>query len=134
MTTATRTHDNKILEEPAKKKAARFPERPFLSYGSLTLNGRSQDVVIRGPISRLILIGSRCSSGQSRTVARSVAVVSHLRKMTLVSHRFTRGATAASSMSPLIPLFTGAWAAHNNTFCLGTAAQQRPNNPIEFRK
>jgi hypothetical protein len=37
-----------------------------------TISGRC----IRGPISRLILIGSRCLSGQSRSVARSVAVVS----------------------------------------------------------
>jgi hypothetical protein len=35
-----------------KKKAAWFPKRPFLSYGSLTFNGRFQDVGARGPISR----------------------------------------------------------------------------------
>ena len=66
-----------------KKQAAWFPKRPFLSYGSLTFNGRSQNVSAQGPISRgHILIGSRCLSGQSRTEARAVAVVSHLRKMT----------------------------------------------------
>jgi len=47
-----------------KKKAAWFPKRPFLSYGSFTFNGRSQGVRARGPISRLhpdrkpLLIGS----------------------------------------------------------------------------
>jgi hypothetical protein len=51
-------------KENAKKKAAWFPKRPFLSYGSLTFNGRSQGVRARGPISRLhpdrkpLLIGS----------------------------------------------------------------------------
>jgi len=40
------------------------------------------------------------------------AVVSHLRKMTLVSHRPPRGAMALSSVSPLIPLFTGTRALH----------------------
>jgi hypothetical protein len=51
-------------KERVKKKAAWFPRRPFLSYGSLTFNGRSQGVRARGPISRLhpdrkpLLIGS----------------------------------------------------------------------------
>jgi hypothetical protein len=30
---------NSLKEEAAKKKAARFPRRPFLSYGSSTLTG-----------------------------------------------------------------------------------------------
>ena len=74
-------------KEASKKKAARFPGRPFLSYGSLTFKRAISECRFRGPISRLILIGSRCLPGQSRTVAQSVAVVSHLRKMTLLSHR-----------------------------------------------
>ena len=90
----------------------------FLSYGSLTFKRTISGRRIRGPISRLILIGSRCLSGQSRSVARSVAVVSHLRKMTLLSHRPTRGATSACLMSPLIPLFTGAWAVQHGVSML----------------
>jgi len=64
-----------------KKKAAWFPKRPFLSYGSLTFNGRFQGRNTGGLSPGYILIGSRCLSGQSRTGARTVAVVSHLRKM-----------------------------------------------------
>ena len=89
-----------------KKKAARLPGRPFLSHGGATFNGRSQNLCCRGPISRLILIGYRCSSGQSRSVARSVAMVSHLRKMTTVSLTLAGGATARSTLSPLFPLST----------------------------
>ena len=60
------------------------------------------------------------------------AVVSHLRKMTLLSHRLAEGATALSSVSPLIPLFTGARAAHNGFSFYVSLLQQRTNNPIEF--
>jgi hypothetical protein len=34
--------------------------------------------------------------------------------MILLSHRPSHGATAVSSMSPLIPLFTGTCALHNS--------------------
>jgi len=63
----------KTQDKPkTKKKAARFPERPFLSHGSLTFKRAISGRRIRGPISRFIPIGSRCLSGQSRSVARSV--------------------------------------------------------------
>jgi hypothetical protein len=65
-----------------KKKAAWFPRRPFLSYGSFTLTGDLRTSAPGGLSPGHILIGSRCVSGQSRTGARTVAVVSHLRKMT----------------------------------------------------
>jgi hypothetical protein len=48
----------------------------------LHIDGRFQDLSAGGLSPSHILIGSRCISGQSRTVARTDAMVSHLRKMT----------------------------------------------------
>ena len=58
----------------AQKKAARFPERPFLILRQPHINGRFQDLNTGGLSPSHILIGSRCISGQSRTVARTDAV------------------------------------------------------------
>ena len=52
---------------------------PFLRQ--LHIDGRFQDFSAGGLSPSHILIGSRCISGQSRTVARTDAMVSHLRKM-----------------------------------------------------
>ncbi|SHJ31763.1 hypothetical protein SAMN05444159_0290 [Bradyrhizobium lablabi] len=48
----------------------------------LHIDGRSQNIRTGGLSPGRILIGSRCKSGQSRTGARTDAMVSHLRKMT----------------------------------------------------
>ena len=63
-----------------QKKAAWLPRRPFLSHGGATLAGDFGTSA--GAVPGGVLIGCRCISGQSRTVARTVAMVSHLRKMT----------------------------------------------------
>ena len=92
-----------------KKKAAWFPKRPFLSHGGHTLAGRSQNVCTGGLSPGRILIGGRCKSGQSRLEPDTDAMVSHLRKMTLLSRNLARMAQqrAAPRKSPLFPLFTG---------------------------
>ena len=52
---------------------------PFLRW--LHINGRFQNLRTRGLSPGRVLLGSRCKSGQSRTGARTDAMVSHLRKM-----------------------------------------------------
>ena len=52
---------------------------PFLRQ--LHIDGRFQDLSAGGLSPGHVLIGSRCISGQSRTVARTDAMVSHLRKI-----------------------------------------------------
>jgi hypothetical protein len=42
----------RAITAAAKKKAARFPGRPFLSHGSLTFKRAISGRRIRGPISR----------------------------------------------------------------------------------
>ena len=64
-----------------ERKAARFPGRPFLSYGSSTLTGDFGRIWTGGLSPGRVLLGSRCKSGQSRSVTRTDAVVVHLRKM-----------------------------------------------------
>ncbi len=49
-----------------QKKAARLPERPFLSHGSPTLEGDLRLSSTGGLSPGNILIGCRCASGQSR--------------------------------------------------------------------
>ena len=90
----------------SKKKAAWFPRRPFLSYGSFNINGRFQDLCTGGLSPGRILIGSRCLSVQSRLRSDSVAVVSHLRKMTTVKRETGESAIARRQLSPLL---TGGW-------------------------
>src|ERR1700760_3368334 len=48
------------------------------------ISGRFQDRCTRGLSPGRVLLGCRCKSGQSRTVARTDAMVSHLRKMVLL--------------------------------------------------
>ena len=73
-------HDGCISID-TKKKAARFPETAFPVLRQLHIDGRFQNLSTGGLSPGHILIGSRCISGQSRTVARTDAMVSHLRKM-----------------------------------------------------
>ena len=60
-----------------------------------------------------ILIGAAAYRAVAILLIRSVAMVSHLRKMTLLSHRPTREATGLRRLSPLFPLFTAAQADAN---------------------
>jgi cyclohexyl-isocyanide hydratase len=79
---AARLAQNISIGIDAKKKAAWFPRRPFLSYGGSTLTGDFRMSAPGAYLPAVILIGCRCKSGQSRTVARTDAMVSHLRRMT----------------------------------------------------
>src|SRR5262249_36847657 len=97
-------------------------------HGGATLNGRSQNLWCQGPISWPCSDRGRCSPGQSRTVARSVAMVSHLRKMTLLSRILAEGATGLAALSPLLPLST---ARLHNPF--RTRAQQSRLNSLVFQ-
>jgi hypothetical protein len=58
------------------------------------ISGRFQDFCTGGLSPGRVLLGGRCSSGRSRSGARSDAVVSHLRKMATLSRIHARRATA----------------------------------------
>ena len=65
-----------------KEKGRLVAQTAFPFLRQLHIDGRFQDFSAGGLSPSHILIGSRCISGQSRTVARTDAMVSHLRKMT----------------------------------------------------
>ena len=71
------------------------------------ISGRFQNLCTGGLFPGRILIGDRCKSGQSRLDPDTDAMVSHLRKMPLLSRDSAKGASPRRRMSPLIPLFTG---------------------------
>jgi hypothetical protein len=64
-----------------KEKGRLVSRAAFPVSRQLHIDGRSQDLIAGGLYPGHILIGSRCVSGQSRSVARTDAMVSHLRKM-----------------------------------------------------
>jgi len=71
------------------------------------ISGRFQNLCTGGLFPGRILIGDRCKSGQSRLDPDTDAMVSHLRKMTLLSCDNADSTRRRQGMSPLIPLFTG---------------------------
>ena len=71
------------------------------------ISGRFQDLCTRGLFPGRVLLGDRCKSGQSRLDPDTDAMVSHLRKMTLLSRDNADGTRRRQRLSPLIPLFTG---------------------------
>jgi hypothetical protein len=64
-----------------QEKGRLVSQTAFPVLRQLHIDGRSQDLGAGGLSPSHILIGSRCISGQSRSVARTDAMVSHLRKM-----------------------------------------------------
>jgi hypothetical protein len=76
-----------LLAERFKKvvhmeKGRLVAQTAFPVSRQLHIDGRFQKFCTGGLSPGGILIGSRCISGQSRTGARTDAMVSHLRKMT----------------------------------------------------
>ena len=69
-------------QSPPTEKGRLVSQTAFPVSRQLHINGRFQNLRTGGLSPGRILIGCRCKSGQSRTVARTDAMVSHLRKMT----------------------------------------------------
>ncbi len=65
-----------------KEKGRLVAQAAFPVLRRRHIDGRSQNLCTGGLSPSRILIGCRCKSGQSRTVARTDAMVSHLHKMT----------------------------------------------------
>ena len=93
--------------EQPKKKAAWFPRRPFLSYGSSTLTGDFRTSCTGGLSPSHVLIGSRCIIGAVANCCPNRRDGLHLRKMGSLSHESVDGSRTQRQMSPLSPLFTG---------------------------
>ncbi|WP_439375222.1 hypothetical protein [Bradyrhizobium sp. DASA03120] len=92
-----------------KKKAARFPERPFLSHGGCTFT--SGDFGPSGPGAYLPIesLSAAAAFRDSRELwPEPNAMVFHLRKMGSLSRIARVGATTAQTTSPLFPLSTAA--------------------------
>src|SRR6266568_7790333 len=77
-----------------KEKGRLVSQTVFPVLRQLHIDGRFQDLCTGGLSPSRILLGSRCKSGQSRTVARTDAMVSHLRKMTRLGADLHKGASA----------------------------------------
>jgi hypothetical protein len=78
----------------SKEKGHLVSQTAFPVLRQLHIDGRFQDFCTGGLSPSRILLGCRCVSGQSRTVARTVAMVSHLRKMRRLSSDLPKGASA----------------------------------------
>src|SRR4029077_3662990 len=75
------TPQGKPQKKAAKEKGRLVSQTTFPVLRQLHIVGRFRSSAPGGLSPRHILNGCRCKSGQSRTVARTVAMVSHLRKM-----------------------------------------------------
>ena len=71
-----------VTARPLKEKGRLVSQTAFPVLRQPHIDGRSQNLCTGGLSPGRILIGCRCISGQSRTGARTDAMVSHLRKMT----------------------------------------------------
>src|ERR1700743_2735377 len=78
----------------AKEKSRLVAQTAFPFSRQLHIDRGVQNLSAGGLSPGRILIGSRCISGQSRSVARTDAMVSHLRKMSLLSREPARAARA----------------------------------------
>ena len=108
-----------------EKKAAWFPRRPFLSYGSHTLAG---DFRTSAPGAYLpaVSYSVAAASRDSRELEPDTdAMVSHLRKMSPLSRDNANGARRQRRMSPLIPQFTGLMAVFYGACNRSTVANAR---------
>jgi hypothetical protein len=96
-----------VLCKATQKKAAWFPRRPFLSYGSHTLAG---DFRTSAPGAYLpaVSYSVTAASRDSRELEPDTdAMVSHLRKMSLLSSKLAERTRRSRWLYPLIPLSTG---------------------------
>ena len=90
-----------------QKKAAWFPRRPFLSYGSHTLAGDFRTSAPGAYFPAVSYSVTAASRGSRELEPDTDAMVSHLRKMSPLSRDNADGTRRRRRMSPLIPLFTG---------------------------
>jgi hypothetical protein len=72
---------NTLKEKTTRKKAARFPERPFLSYGSSTLTGDFGTSAPGAYLPAVSYSGAAASRDSRELEPGTDAMVSHLRKM-----------------------------------------------------
>ncbi|GLR99502.1 hypothetical protein GCM10007858_71470 [Bradyrhizobium liaoningense] len=92
-----------------KKKAARFPKRPFLSYGGCTFTSGDFGASRPGAYLPIESWSAAAASRDSRELLPEPnAMVSHLRKMGSLSRIARVNATLAQAASPLFPLSTAA--------------------------
>jgi hypothetical protein len=96
-------HSHSVHEKGRLVAQAAFPVLRRRHIG-----GRFQDLQTGGLSPGGVLLGCRCLSGQSRSVARTDAMVSHLRKMATLSAAQAKSATTLFALSPLLPLSTTA--------------------------
>jgi hypothetical protein len=90
-----------------KKKAARFPERPFLSYGGCTFTSGDFGASRPGAYLPIESWSAAAAFRDSRELLPEPnAMVSHHRKMGSLSRIAGINATPARAASPLFPLST----------------------------
>ena len=80
LSSGARSRDPLARNDDNRKRPPGFPDGlscPTVAPHSRAISGHLR----QGSAPSRILIGCRCTSGQSRTAARTVAMVSHLRKM-----------------------------------------------------
>src|SRR5215208_1095109 len=89
------------LAMTTKEKGRLVSQAAFPFLRQLHIDRRFQNFCTRGLSPSRVLLGSRCQSGQSRTGARTDAMVSHLRKMTNQASIAVRTQGTAKHISPL---------------------------------
>jgi hypothetical protein len=97
---------NPSLDDAAKEKGRLVSQTAFPVLRQPHIDGRFQNLCTGGLSPGRVLLGSRCISGQSRSGARSDAMVSHLRKMSPLSRDDAGSARTRRQLSPLFPLST----------------------------
>jgi hypothetical protein len=96
-----RVRATRWLAMTTKEKGRLVSQAAFPFLRQLHIDGRFQNFCTRGLSPSRVLLGSRCQSGQSRTGARTDAMVSHLRKMTNQASIAVRTQGTAKHISPL---------------------------------
>jgi hypothetical protein len=95
-----------VIGRRSKEKGRLVSQTAFPVLRQPHIDGRFQNLCTGGLSPGRVLLGSRCISGQSRSGARSDAMVSHLRKMSPLSRDYATSTRTRRHLSPLFPLFT----------------------------
>src|SRR5215208_6378965 len=85
-----------------KKKAAWFPRRPFLSYGSHSLAGDFRTSAPGAYLPAVSYSVATARRGSRELEPDTDAMVSHLRKMSPLNRHYADSARWRQGMSPLI--------------------------------
>ena len=91
-------------QSPHKEKGRLVSQTAFPVLRQPHINGRFQNLCTGGLSPSRILIGCRCISGQSRTGARTDAMVSHLRKMAFIEPRTREARKRGVTIVPAVPV------------------------------